>query len=89
MSKTSAPIDVAPEDQILLLMTCISEETEERRSIAARRVREDEQETALAALVCRSRKRQILAKGLMDARKNGSTATFFCVPAGNILLESE
>lgn len=51
----SSAIDVQPEDQILLLVTCVEDE-EERRIIAARRVREDETEEALQRKVDQSRK---------------------------------
>ncbi len=56
-SEYTRTIDVAADDQILLLVTCASEDREERRIVAARRVREGEYETALAALVRQSRKR--------------------------------
>ena len=49
-------VDVQPEDQLLLLVTCV-EKDEERRIVAARRIREGEDEKALAALVEKSRKK--------------------------------
>lgn len=51
----STTIDVQPEDQILLLVTCV-EDDEERRIIAARRIREDETEEALQRKVNQSKK---------------------------------
>lgn len=49
-------IDVKPEDQILLLITCVDEE-DERRVIAARRIRPDETEEELLKLVKKTRKK--------------------------------
>lgn len=51
----STAIDVQPEDQILLLVTCVEDE-EERRIIAARRIREGETEQDLQKKVNQSRK---------------------------------
>lgn len=51
----STSIDVQPEDQILLLVTCV-EDDEERRIIAARRVRDGETEQELQRKVDQSRK---------------------------------
>jgi sortase B len=48
-------IDVKPEDQILLLITCVDDE-EERRVVAARRVRDGEKEESLQRLVNTARK---------------------------------
>ena len=48
-------IDVQPEDQILLLITCVDDE-EERRVVAARRVRDGEKEEALQRWVNTARK---------------------------------
>lgn len=49
-------IDVQPEDQLLLLVTCV-EKDDERRVVAARRVREGEDENELKTLAERSRKK--------------------------------
>jgi len=49
-------IDVQPEDQILLLMTCVEDE-DERRVVAARRIRDGESEKTLKARVAQSRPR--------------------------------
>lgn len=49
-------IDVQPEDQILLLMTCTEDDTQ-RRVIAARRIRADETEETLRQEVARVRLR--------------------------------
>lgn len=49
-------IDVRPEDQILLLMTCVEDEAE-RRIVAARRIREGESEAYLRTRVAQSRTR--------------------------------
>ena len=49
-------IDVQPEDQLLLLVTCV-EKDDERRVVAARRVRDGEDENGLKTLVERSRKK--------------------------------
>lgn len=48
-------IDVQPEDQILLLITCVDDE-EERRVVAARRVREGEKEETLQRKINTARK---------------------------------
>lgn len=47
-------IDVQPEDQLLLLVTCV-EAVEDRRIVAARRIREGESEDELLALVKKTR----------------------------------
>ena len=49
-------IDVQPEDQLLLLVTCVDRD-DERRVVAARRVRDGEDENGLKTLVERSRKK--------------------------------
>ena len=49
-------VDVQPEDQLLLLVTCV-EKDEDRRVVAARRIRDGEDEKKLKELVERSRKR--------------------------------
>ena len=49
-------IDVQPADQLLILVTCVDED-EERRIVAARRVRDGEDEIELKKLVEKSRKR--------------------------------
>ena len=50
-------IDVQPEDQLLLLVTCV-EKDDERRVVASRRIRDGEDENELKTLVERSRKKQ-------------------------------
>ena len=52
----SNTVDVALDDQILLLVTCV-EKDEERRIVAARRIREGETEEALKTQVEKSRNR--------------------------------
>ncbi len=47
-------IDVQPEDQLLILVTCV-DAVEDRRIVAARRIREGESEDDLLALVKRTR----------------------------------
>lgn len=47
-------IDVQPEDQLLILVTCV-EAVEDRRIVAARRIREGESEDELLALVKKTR----------------------------------
>lgn len=47
-------IDVQPEDQLLILVTCV-DAVEDRRIVAARRIREGESEDELLALVRRTR----------------------------------
>ena len=47
-------IDVRPEDQLLLLITCVDDK-DDRRVVAARRIREGESEDELLALVKRTR----------------------------------
>ena len=49
-------IDVQPEDQLLLLITCVDEETD-RRVVAARRIRDNETEAELQKLVQKTRKK--------------------------------
>lgn len=49
-------IDVQPEDQLLVLVTCV-EKDEDRRVVVARRIRDGEDETELKKLVHKSRKR--------------------------------
>lgn len=49
-------IDVQPEDQILLLVTCV-DDADDRRIVAARRIREDETEAALLQKVKAIRKK--------------------------------
>jgi sortase B len=49
-------IDVRPEDQLLALVTCV-DKAEERRVVAARRIRDGEEEAALKAQAGRSRKK--------------------------------
>lgn len=53
LSVYSSTISVAADDQLLLLVTCVAEDSE-RRVIAARRIRADEDETALRHLVSKS-----------------------------------
>lgn len=48
-------IDVQPEDQLLLMVTCVDDE-DERRVVAARRIRDGETEEALQRVVNRARK---------------------------------
>ncbi|MGI6687282.1 MAG: class B sortase [Christensenellales bacterium] len=52
----TCPIDVRPEDQLLVLVTCV-ERDDERRVVAARRIRDGEDEARLKELAGRSRKR--------------------------------
>ena len=52
----TCPIDVKVNDQILLLVTC-TEKDQDRRVVAARRIRDGEDEPALRKTVDRSRKR--------------------------------
>ena len=52
----TCPIDVQVDDQILLLVTC-TEKDQDRRVVAARRVRDGEDEATLKKTVERSRKR--------------------------------
>ena len=49
-------VDVNPDDQLLVLVTCV-EDDNERRIVAARRVRDDETESALRKVVQQSRKK--------------------------------
>lgn len=49
-------VDVQPEDQLLMLVTCV-EKDEDRRVVVARRIRDGEDETELKKLVQKSRKR--------------------------------
>ncbi len=55
-SVNTCNIDVRPEDQLLALVTCVSRD-DERRVVAARRIRYGEDETVLKELAERSRKR--------------------------------
>ncbi|MBR0228165.1 MAG: class B sortase [Clostridia bacterium] len=55
-SVLSCPIDVRPDDQILLLVTCVDHDNE-RRIVAARRVRDGEDENELKKLAERSWKK--------------------------------
>ena len=48
-----SPIDVQPDDQLLLLITCVDDSTE-RRVVAARRIREGEDEKTLQVAVNRT-----------------------------------
>ena len=54
VSRYSSTIDVREADQILLLVTCV-ERDEDRRIVAARRIRDDENRDELKALVEQSR----------------------------------
>lgn len=56
LSLFSNHVDVKPEDQILLLVTCVDDE-DERRVIAARRIRDGESESALKSAVGQNRKK--------------------------------
>ncbi len=51
----TCPVDVRADDQLLLLVTC-TEKDQDRRVVAARRIRDGEDEAALKKLVERSRK---------------------------------
>lgn len=53
-SRYTPAIDVAAADQVLLLVTCKTEDSDERRIIAARRIRENENETDLLGLIQRN-----------------------------------
>lgn len=57
-SRYTAVVDVAPDEQVLLLVTCRDEEGDERRVIAARRIRAAEEEEALLAAFQSSYRRQ-------------------------------
>ena len=50
----TCPLDVRPEDQLLVLVTCVGTD-EERRVVAARRIRADETEEDIRKLVEKSR----------------------------------
>ncbi len=52
----TCPLDVLPDDQLLILITC-TEKDSERRMVAARRIREGEDEAVLKKTVERSWKR--------------------------------
>lgn len=52
----TCPLDVRPEDRLLVLVTCVGKD-EERRVVAARRIREDETEAEIRKLVEKSRKK--------------------------------
>lgn len=55
-SSLTTGVDVQPQDQLLLLVTCVDDDRE-RRIVAARRVRDDEQESDLAwTIQCTARK---------------------------------
>ena len=54
LSKHTCTVDVTAEDQILLLVTCVGDDTD-RRVVAARRVRDGETEGRLYSLVQSSR----------------------------------
>ena len=56
ISEFSSGIEVTADDQILLLITCVDDDTE-RRVVAARRIRENESEEGLQKLVNRARSR--------------------------------
>ncbi len=53
-SRYSTVIDVAVDDQVLVLVTCISEDSDKRRVVVARRIRPDEDEADLLARIKRS-----------------------------------
>lgn len=55
-SVIEAPIDVRPEDQLLLLITCVDDE-DDRRIVTARRIRPDETEDALLAMAQRAQRK--------------------------------
>ena len=52
----TCPIDVRPDDQLLLLVTC-TEQDSDRRMVAARRVRDDESGAMLRALAQTSKRK--------------------------------
>ncbi len=52
----SCPIEVLPDDQLLILVTCV-EKNEDRRIVAARRIRDGENEDRIKNLAMQSRKR--------------------------------
>lgn len=52
----SCPMEVLPDDQLLILVTCV-EKNEKRRIVAARRIRDGENETELKKIVERSWKK--------------------------------
>ena len=56
VSVYSNTVDLAPDDQILILVTCV-EKDEERRIVAARRIRSEENRNDLKALIEKSKKR--------------------------------
>ena len=56
ISMHTCTIDVQPDDQLLILVTCV-ENDDYRRVVAARRVRNGEMESDLKAMAVRSRKR--------------------------------
>lgn len=56
LSMFNCPIDVQPEDQLLLLITCMGDD-DERRVVAARRLRDGETEESVAASMRNLRKR--------------------------------
>ncbi len=56
VSLFNSPVAVQPDDQLLLLVTCVDKDTE-RRVVAARRIRPGENEELLKAEIAQSRKR--------------------------------
>lgn len=54
VSSIDCPVDVSAEDQLLLLVTC-SDDTDSRRFIAARRIREQEDKSRLMNIIARSK----------------------------------
>ena len=56
VSILTTPIDVQPDDQLLLMVTCSGDETE-RRLVCARRLREDETEASLLQTIQRTTKK--------------------------------
>ncbi len=56
VSVYSSTVDVALDDQILLLVTCVDRDTD-RRVVAARRIREGKKQNDLKALVEKSSKK--------------------------------
>ena len=56
VSVHTCTIDVQPQDQFLLLITCVSKD-EERRVVAALRVRDGEDEQELKRQAAKSKKR--------------------------------
>ncbi len=56
VSLFTCPVTVRPDDQLLLLVTCVEKDTE-RRVVAARRIRPGENEEALKGQIAQARKR--------------------------------